>query len=398
MNASATLEPLFHATKTGDDLFPGEKYASNISRMPDDPQKWPAHIQSELLRYQPYLSNYDVEIVLDRIEPEAGASLGYAQVRNRTVARPQDDAARAGNVVRIPIIVQDRRLQKFLVFEVGGQVFPLSEERIEQAMLSPSPFDTHAKKMPRSGSLIDQLYPPYQQRQGFGRIVEPGVDGLSKISSAPEKPSRIRRGRAMSATAAGLTGFGVPGLPAAAGALGAQKGRRLRAAMGAQAGQIAGFGVSAATGHHPVGMAAMPAGSALGAYLAHGKDAPQKTEKKAFFSLGGGGISTPGLRLGRRANLSGQVGYSNYMGVLPFPDARVRLGNEDIGGSVGPYTLGIDSGHPQQAHLYYRPGVLGHVLDAKPVDVDLDGKKITKKKRKKTTKKASAGLGIFLRG
>lgn len=179
--------PLVIPHKTVDDLFPAEKKASAISRLADDHKKWAPMIHSELMRWVPYLAEHDVEIVLDHIEPEAGAALGYVQVRNRTRARPQDNAPRAGNIIRIPIVVQDRKLEKFLVFEAGGQVYPLSEERVSQAMLNPSPFDTDVRRVPRASSLVDQLYPPYQQRQGFGRIVEPGAAGLSKLSSAPSE-------------------------------------------------------------------------------------------------------------------------------------------------------------------------------------------------------------------
>lgn len=179
-------EPLLLRAKTGADLFRGEKVASAISRMPDDEKKWPAHIYSELMREMPFLAQYDVEIVLDRTDPEAGAALGYAQVRNRTLSRPQDNISSPGNILRIPIIVQDRRLQKFYIFEAGKQTYPLTEERVQQAMLNPSVFDTDASRVPASASLIDQMYPPTQQRQGFGRVTEPAAMGLSKLSSAPE--------------------------------------------------------------------------------------------------------------------------------------------------------------------------------------------------------------------
>ena len=178
-------ESLLLPAKTAQDLFQHEKVASAISRMPDDEKKWPQHIQSELMRELPFLAQYDIDIVLDRSEPEAGAALGYVQVRNKTMSRPQDNISTPGNILRIPIIVQERRLQKFYIFEAGGQTYPLTEDRVQQAMLNPAVFDTDATRVPASSSLIDKLYPPYQQRQGFGRVTEPAALGLSKLSSAP---------------------------------------------------------------------------------------------------------------------------------------------------------------------------------------------------------------------
>lgn len=183
-NYHGTHEPLFVRQPTSSDLVP-EKLASAISKMPDDPKRWPAHILSELLKEMPYLSQYDVDIVLDRAEPEAGAGFGYAQIRNKTLSRPQDNISTPGNIIRVPIIIHDRRLQKFHIFETGKQTYPLNEDRVRQAMLNPAIFDTDATKVPAAASLIDQLYPPYQQRQGFGRVTEPAAMGLNKISSAP---------------------------------------------------------------------------------------------------------------------------------------------------------------------------------------------------------------------
>lgn len=192
MLSTATNEPLFIALKTEADLFEKEA-AGALSKMPDDEKKWPAQVLSELQRVLPFLAQYDLEIVIDRMEPEAGAALGYAQIHNKTMSRPQDDAAKAGNVIRIPIIIQDRRLQKFLVFEAGGETYPLTEDRVEQAMLNPALFDTSARRVPSSPSLVDAMYPPYQQRQGFGRVVEPDAAGLSKISSADDDHTKEAR-------------------------------------------------------------------------------------------------------------------------------------------------------------------------------------------------------------
>lgn len=186
---TGTHEPLFRKRATVHDLFPTEKTAAvgSISRMPDDEKKWPAHIFSELQRNEPYLAKYDVDIVLDRMEPEAGAALGYAQIHNKTLSRPQDAAIAPGNVIRVPIIVQERRLQKFHIFECGKQTYPLTEDRVAQAMLNPTVFDTDSSRIPVAPSLVDQLFPPGQQRNGFGRVSEPSAMGLSKLSSAPKR-------------------------------------------------------------------------------------------------------------------------------------------------------------------------------------------------------------------
>jgi DNA-binding ferritin-like protein len=178
----ATHEPLFLRERVPSDLFT-EKVAAALSRVPDDEKKWPAHVFSELCKEFPYMTQYDIEIVIDRMDPEAGAALGYAQVQNKTQSRPQEAAMAAGNVIRVPIIIKDRRLQKFYIFEAGGQTYPMGESRIQQAMLNPLVFDTDAARVPQSPGLLDQIYPPGQQRTGFGRVSDPVSMGLTKLNS-----------------------------------------------------------------------------------------------------------------------------------------------------------------------------------------------------------------------
>lgn len=228
-----------------------------IARLADDERKWPTQIHGEMLKHLPYLADYDVEIVLDRVEPEAGAALGYAQVRNRTMSSPQDRASRPGNVLRVPIIVNDRKLDSFFVFEAGGEVYPLSEDRIQQAMLNPTPFDTDSTTIPRSSDTLQDLFPPYQQRMGFGRV----VDGASRGHSAVKSASVARIGRNASAlrtigstTAAGGT-FGAIG-GAVQGAANTKPGEnKIKGALsGARKGGLMGLGAGAAVGAGGVGI------------------------------------------------------------------------------------------------------------------------------------------------
>ena len=174
--------PLLLPEVTAGDLVAEKTATAPITTLVDDHRKWPTQIQSQLLRLHPYLSDYDTEIVLDRVEPEAGAALGYVQVRNMTRSRPQDGVNRPGNILRVPVIAANRKLQPFLVFEAGGETYPLNEHRVGQALLNPSPFDTDTSKSPGTQSITGDLFPPHQQRNGFGRVVSAGSMGLKTAS------------------------------------------------------------------------------------------------------------------------------------------------------------------------------------------------------------------------
>lgn len=491
-------EPLLLRAKTGADLFRGEKLASAISRMPDDQKKWPAHIYSELLRELPFLAQYDVEIVLDRTDPEAGAALGYAQVRNRTQSRPQDNISSPGNIIRVPIVVQDRRLQKFYIFEAGKQTYPLTEERVQQAMLNPAIFDTDASRVPTSASLIDQMYPPYQQRQGFGRVTEPGAMGLSKLGSvtgADTGPSEgtfkldvekqqekkasaghekiaVRLGLACSPSMYRQYGHdwleNFESTPFYKEALAIQaedatnvanesrrraergsdwaKDAHVDAAVAELESKLASWKYENHGTNHSATMKKIASARDNGTWSSCFQNTPffgqalgvEKTaadnrvaserrrqtdwtdeqkrvalnikaaeleaklagwrmeqagvdvktasvvEKLAFFSYGGGGISIGPKNL----PVQGQVGYANAFGLVPVPDVRLRYGDETGGMSIGDAGIGLDSGHMQGHHLFYRPGILGKLMGIKGGDRAVGGGK----------KKAPAEKTAFIMG
>lgn len=227
-----THERLFIQAPELDSLF--EKSAS-IARMPDDEKRWPTQILSELYKQLPFMSKLSPEIVLDRLDAEAGYALGYVQVRNlsdRELA--QESIGKASNKVRIPIIVSDRQLQPFHTFELGKKQYPLTKNRVEAAMMNPAMFDGTSDP-PGKTSLVDQINPPYQQRQGFG--MQSGGDavaGLSKLSSATKTA-----GINFSAATAGRTRKLAPGLKKAAEDL-----QQKKASM---AGNLDGFAASTPT-------------------------------------------------------------------------------------------------------------------------------------------------------
>lgn len=211
---TATSESLFIKKLDPNDLF--EKEAS-IARMPDDDRKWPETVLSELHKQLPFLSGMDIALNFTRIQPQAGYGFGYAQVRgqiNATGLQPKDE----NQMVRIPIVVSDRHLEPFHVFNFEGRTFPLTQSRFEEALENPRVFAGASETPKTQKSLIDQLYPPYQQRQGFGRVVDgSGMTGASmginKVAKAvdemtPEEIQRLselKRNEGLDKAQAGLT-------------------------------------------------------------------------------------------------------------------------------------------------------------------------------------------------
>lgn len=162
--------------------------ASSLGKVPDDAEKWPAHALSRAHKEMPYLSEFDVSVVMERTDPEAGYGMGYLMIRNRSAQnKPQSEIARPQNYVRVPVIIKERDLLPFKVFELGGRIYPLNKARIRRALVNTSIFDGVGSAPRHSKNLTFDHRPPYQQRQGFGKIYDAtaGQAGLGKISSAP---------------------------------------------------------------------------------------------------------------------------------------------------------------------------------------------------------------------
>ena len=173
--------------------------AAPIGNVPDDVEKWPAHVSSEMQRVFPFLGKYDVSINIDKTDAESGYGAGYAMVRNFSARNlPQAEVVSLQNYVRIPIIIQERKLQRPTSFELGGQFYALNRQRIGQAMSSNRIFDgsEDVSRARASTSILDDMFPPYQQRGGHGRIYDASsIGGQGKVASVDDMLKVAERAR-----------------------------------------------------------------------------------------------------------------------------------------------------------------------------------------------------------
>jgi len=158
-----------------DDGF--RKMAGFATRLSETPENWPQELTSELFKQLPFLSDYDVNVNLDRVEANRGFAFGYADVANKT-ERPEVEHEEMGLPhIRIPIVVLERAAKPFSVFMDGEKVMPLTEERIREALFNPATFDISTNP-PRDPSLVEATMPP--QRSGIG------MGGEYKMAASPE--------------------------------------------------------------------------------------------------------------------------------------------------------------------------------------------------------------------
>ncbi len=146
-------------------------YTHRLSEMPDN---WGQEIGSELHKQLPFLSDYEVNVTLDKQDSGRGFAFGYADISNRT-ERPEMEHDQAGIPhLRIPIVAEERQVRPFSVFLDGERVMPMSEDRFRESLFNPSTFDL-SNSMPRDPSLVEPLMPP--QRSGVG------MGGETKMAS-----------------------------------------------------------------------------------------------------------------------------------------------------------------------------------------------------------------------
>jgi hypothetical protein len=154
------------------------KEAGFAARVSEQPENWPQEINSEIYKQLPFLSDYDVNVNLDRVDPQRGFAFGYADVASKT-ERPEVEHTEMGIPhIRIPIVVHERAVKPFSVFLDGERVCPLNEERIRETLFNPASFDI-SQSMPRDPSLVEATMPPTRSGAGYG--------GEYKMASAQEK-------------------------------------------------------------------------------------------------------------------------------------------------------------------------------------------------------------------
>lgn len=142
------------------------KEAGFASRLSENVDNWPQELASELYKQLPFLSDYEVNVNLAKVEPQRGFAFGYADVSNKT-ERPEIEHTDAGLPhIRIPLVIEERSVKPFSIFLDGEKVLPLNEERVREILFNPATFDLSTSQ-PRDPSLVEPLMPP--QRSGMGQ-------------------------------------------------------------------------------------------------------------------------------------------------------------------------------------------------------------------------------------
>lgn len=164
------------------------KTAAALVTLSEDADTWPTEILSEVHKQIPYVSEYALNVHMDRVDAERGFGFGHVEVSSKTEVQPKPEAEALVGVqrVRIPLIVKDKMLLPLdTLVTSDAKMLPLTKERMSQAMFRPQLFDVTGVS---SGdvSMVSQLYPPNRQTGGgMGGIDGNMMPGGKMASGAP---------------------------------------------------------------------------------------------------------------------------------------------------------------------------------------------------------------------
>jgi hypothetical protein len=190
-------------------------------RLSQSPEAWQRDIAGEIYKQLPYVGDYAVNVILDKVDAQRGFGFGSVHVSNKTDAPMPDQTEQPS--IRIPVIVRDYLMAPLDTFMDGDGVYPLTESRLREKLFRPQTFELSTRK-PSDKGLVDQLYPPMRSNYGMGAM---GGDsggmgkaasaemaffsglGTSKTAADAEKGRRAAIGRMHSEAASNNTNIGM---------------------------------------------------------------------------------------------------------------------------------------------------------------------------------------------
>ncbi len=100
----------------------------------DSSDKWQSEVASSAHSSLPYLSNYSVNVMLDKVDQDSNSAYGNLDIKNKFDAPNLNKDERS---VRIPIIVENKHLKPFDLLNIDGKMNSLSESKLRQALFRP---------------------------------------------------------------------------------------------------------------------------------------------------------------------------------------------------------------------------------------------------------------------
>jgi hypothetical protein len=194
------IQPLFLDSEL---RFGGEeKLAGMLTRLGDNVDNWAQEITQEAYKQLPFLSDFEPNVVLDKVDEERGFAFGSIELRPKSAMTMEEQHTSSLDKVHVPIVVKEHMLSPFDVFISGKDYQHLTEGRIRAALFRPEQFDA-ARSRPPDPSMVNDMQPPIRAGYGGGGGTKVGSAELEQLPLLPQLHGRVlpagrrqwRRGR-----------------------------------------------------------------------------------------------------------------------------------------------------------------------------------------------------------
>lgn len=164
------------------------KEAGTLTRLGDNIDTWPQEIMQEAYKRLPYLSNFEVNVVLDRLDEGRGYAFGSIEVRQKS-DMPEADKAGRLSAVHIPVLLKEQMMSPLDLFLYGRRYNHLTEARLRAALFRPESFDSIQDRPPEA-LIGNDLQPPALTGQTYGGAggVKLGMDGAAAAAPTAASP------------------------------------------------------------------------------------------------------------------------------------------------------------------------------------------------------------------
>lgn len=186
-----------------------EKLAGMLTRLGDNVDNWHQEIAQEAYKQLPYLSDYEVHVILDKVDEERGYAFGSIEVRPKTAMTVEEMQTSGLDKVHIPLVIKEQMLSPFDIFLANKKYYHMTEGRLREMLMRPEAFDV-ARTRPYDPALLQDLQPPMRNGgfgstkvgaagmpllpQLYGSVKESHVDRLKTAMQDPSLDAAVRNG------------------------------------------------------------------------------------------------------------------------------------------------------------------------------------------------------------
>ena len=156
----------------------GIEKTAGTTRLEKDPEEWPSEIVSESYRQHPFLTDFETDLELQRVDQARGYAVGRLLVYPPKMEK--EAAAQSGRIVAFPVIVREREMAPLDVFQYKEEWHPLVESQVQNIMYQPALVGRPAPMDRFNGGtdITSQTDPASFSGQGGG-----GINSFTKSAS-----------------------------------------------------------------------------------------------------------------------------------------------------------------------------------------------------------------------